>query len=84
MNKSKLFFTYRKKTLYSSLAWQSELNFEDCYVSSCTFGGPVAVWQKSVQSPSKQIILIYSCSGIRISSIVVSYFLFKGFKRRIY
>ncbi|KAK2721626.1 hypothetical protein QYM36_003806 [Artemia franciscana] len=63
---------YRKKTLYSSLAWQSELNFEDCYVSSCTFGGPVAVWQKSVQSPSKQIILIYSCSGIRISSIVWS------------
>jgi len=59
------------------MGWVNEINLDHVIISSCPFGGPLAVRRDmkkliKVDGSVRPTILIYSASGNLISSIVVS------------
>ena len=58
--------------------WADAFNMENVIVTSCSYGGPLAVRRDpkkivKVQASGKPCITIFSASGDMISSIVVSF-----------
>lgn len=58
------------------MAWQDEVNLENCIASGAQYGGPIAVRRDDkkfvkVQGSAQPIISIYTSSGIHISVVKV-------------
>lgn len=59
------------------MEWANAFNMENVIVTSCSFGGPLAVRRDpkkivKVQGSGKPTIYIYTAAGELVSSIVVS------------
>lgn len=60
------------------MKWHQDVNMDNVIASGASYGGPIAVIRDSkkfvkVQGAGKPVITIYSGSGQKISSLVVSF-----------